>query len=374
MGHLQLAKEEVFKALAKRLDSNPIAAPLNETLMKILHTLYSLDEAKIGGSFPLLPAPIDKIKAATGFSEPELLNHLNNMANKGLIIDVERRGQTYYMLSPLVVGFFEYTFMRVNDNLPMHQLAHLFEEYHSQPGVAEEFFGANTKLFQTWGYESAMPHEVESEILPYEKASEIIRQSGGGALTMCYCRHQTLHLGKNCDAPIEDVCTSLGNAANWLIKRGFARPATVDEMLRVLDHTEKLGLVHMGDNVQNSPAYICHCCGCCCGVLRSLNEHGVSSVHPSNFIPKVKLAICTGCGLCEKACHINAIAIIEGVPGAPKNKTAVIKEELCIGCGVCLNICKSNALEFNRRSSIRIPPLNIKEQMQRIAKEKGKLK
>lgn len=72
-----------------------------------------------------------------------------------------------------------------------------------------------------------MPGDVETEILTYEKASDMIRDAGGGSLTMCYCRHQAQHLGRNCIAPIEDVCTSLGGAAEWLIRRGFARPASV---------------------------------------------------------------------------------------------------------------------------------------------------
>jgi len=372
LGHLHLAKEEVYRALAGRLDKNPVGAPFSETLMKILYCLYTTEEAEVGGSFPLQPVTLDRLVQATGIMEGDLLKHLNRMADKGLVVDVERKGKTFYMLSPVIVGFFEYTFMRVNSKLPLKELAELFEEYHNQPGVPEEFFGADTKVFQTWGYESLVPPDVKTEVMTFEKASEMIRDSGGGALSTCYCRHQAYHLGRKCDAPMEDVCTSLGNAAGWLIKRGFARPASTDELLRVLDRTEELGLVHLADNVQNNPAFMCHCCGCCCVALRGINEHHVDTVHPSNFIPRIDVSKCTGCGLCVRRCHVRALDLLSGIPGAQKDKAVLLYEDKCLGCGACIPGCSQGAMTFNRREKIRIPPLDKKDQMMRIAREKRK--
>ena len=365
MGHLGLGKSEVFNALVDRLNKNPIGAPMNETLMQILYTLFSEKEAFIGSQFPQGLTNIKKLVAATGLAEEELLMHLNNMADKGLVIDIpSHKGNTFYALNPLVVGFFEYTFMRVNANLPMKDLAELFNSYHNEPGVSEEFFGSETKMFRTWAYESTLPDEVETEVVNYEKASEMIRESGGGSLTMCYCRHQASHRGTACNAPIDDVCMSLGAASEWLVRRGFARPASVDELLKVLDETEKLGLVHLADNVQKKPAFICHCCGCCCGVLSTINEHGISAAQPSNFIPLINTAECIGCGACLKACHINAITI--------KEKKAFIKTDRCIGCGACIKSCKKSALMLIQRKEIYIPPKDKKAQLANITKEKGK--
>lgn len=374
MGHLTMAKEEIYRALAQRLDKNPVGAVLTETLMEILYRMYNQSEAAIGSSFPMLPATIEKISQRTGFNPEELRSHLENMADKGLVVDIQRKGDTYYALSPLVVGWFEYTFMRVTDKVPMGELAILFNQYHHENGVAEEFFGGETKMFQVRAYESHMPDDVKTEVLTYEKASDMIKESGGGSLTMCYCRHQARHMGTACENPVDDVCTTLGKASEFLIKRGFARPATVDEMLRVLENTEKLGLVHLGDNVQNNPMYICHCCGCCCGVLRSIREVGVMSVHPSNFIPLVEMDKCVGCGKCSGRCHIGAIEILETVPGDKKSKKAFVREDLCIGCGACLAGCKKEAIGLVRRKSIYVPPKNKKEQMMQIAIQKGKLK
>ncbi len=366
MGHMTIAKKKVYEKLAQRLDQNPVGAVINETLFNILNIMYTEAEAAIGSKFPQRPSSFESIVDKMGLPEKELVKLLDEMANKGLVIDIPRGNTVFYMLTPLVIGFFEYTFMRVTDKLPQKELAQLFKEYHNANGVPEKFFGSDTKMFQTLAYESLIPDDVETEVLSYERASDIIRQSGGGALSMCYCRHQAQHLGTNCDAPIEDVCTSLGGAAEWLIRRGFARPAGVDELLGVLEKTEKLGLVHLGDNVQNKPAYICHCCGCCCGVLKGINEHDMEAVHASNFIPVVDEDKCNGCGVCGKRCHINAVE----VRGNGSDKIAVVNRERCIGCGVCLAGCKQSAIQLQRNDQIYVPPKNKKEQMARIAKER----
>ncbi|MBP1759511.1 MAG: iron-sulfur cluster-binding protein, partial [Firmicutes bacterium] len=122
MGHLTLAKSEVYKALAQRLDKNPVGAPLNPTLMEILYILFTETQALIGSKFPLEVTSLDHLVPLTGLNPRELENHLNLMADKGLVIDFSRNEVSYYMLSPLVVGFFEYTFMRVNETLPMYEL------------------------------------------------------------------------------------------------------------------------------------------------------------------------------------------------------------------------------------------------------------
>ncbi|MCL6612095.1 MAG: 4Fe-4S dicluster domain-containing protein [Peptococcaceae bacterium] len=365
MGHLFNAKEEVYRALADRLNKNPVGAPVNEILMEILHRLYTESEALVGGKFPLLPMTIDKIAQVTGIKEDELKTTLEGMARKGLVLDLPRRDGTYYMLAPMVVGFFEYTFMRVRDDINMKELAGLFDRYFHSDGVKEEIFGGGTKMFHTLVYEKLIPAAVETEVLSYERASEIIRQSGGGALSMCSCRHKASHLGTACDAPVEDVCTSLGNAAKWLISRGMGRPATVDDLLRVLDRTEELGLVHLGDNVLKNPAYICHCCGCCCQVMKAIKA-GVNAVHPSNFIPSPDPDQCTGCGTCAESCHIGAIAM-EG------EQTPAVNEKICIGCGVCSAACPTGALTMSRRPVLHTPPESKQEQFLRIAREKGRI-
>ncbi len=373
MGHGQSAKEELYQALAERLNKNPIGVPINEGLMEILHRLYTESEALVGSKFPLLPMPIEKIAGLTGLGRPELETILGSMADKGLVLDLKRRDSTYYMLAPMVVGFFEYTFMRVRDTIKMKDLAGLFESYFQGDKVRDEFFNAETKMFRALTYESLIPALVETEVLDYERASAIIREAKGGALSLCSCRHKASHLGKACNAPLE-VCTSFGDAAEWLVRRGMGKAATADELLRVLDQTEKLGLVHLGDNVMNKPAYICHCCGCCCLVLRSIRESGKQAVLPSNFLPELKPQNCISCGICAESCQVQALNLEineSGRIGDPE-LLPVLNQAVCIGCGICASVCPTQALTMSRRSSLLIPPASKREQFTQISRAKGR--
>ncbi|MFX4261773.1 4Fe-4S dicluster domain-containing protein [Pelotomaculum propionicicum] len=367
MGHIANAKDMVYRALAERLSKNPVGVIINETLLEILHRLYSESEASVGGKFPLTPVPLEKIAAATGYEENRLKKILDEMAEKGLVLDISRRSTVLYMLAPMVIGFFEYTFMRANENVDMKELAGLFEIYFKDDGVRDELSGGETKMFKTMVYERLIPAAVETEVLSWERASEIIVQSGGGALSMCSCRHKAQHLGKSCGAPL-DVCMSLGKSASeWLVRRGLGRAAGVDELLRVLERTEKAGLVHLGDNVLNNPTFICHCCGCCCTVLKAVRESGKFMAHPSNFIPRLAEDQCVGCGTCARSCHIGAIDMRPDEKGV---ELPCISQDLCIGCGVCASACPRGTLVMSRRDAIHVPPKNSMEKFSRIAGEK----
>ncbi len=368
MGHIINAKEEVYHALAERLSKTPEGAPINEDLMAILHRLYTESEALVGSKFSSIPMNLTKIATLTGIEENDLKVILDGMSEKGLVLDIPRKESFYYMLAPMLVGFFEYTFMRTGDHASLKELAELFEVYFHSEGVMKEIAGLDTKIMRTLIYESIIPLAVETEVLDYELASEVIRQSGGGAITMCACRHEASHLGKACDAPV-DVCMSLGKAAEWIVRKGLGKSATVEDLLGVLERTQALGLVHLCDNVMNKPTYICNCCGCCCKVLRGINEQQVFATHSSNFIPSLDLESCISCGICADKCQIDAIIMTDQGSGS---EIPVINQERCIGCGACASACPSGSLTMSRRFVLNVPPVDGREKYRRMATEKGR--
>ncbi len=364
MGHLSGGKEEAYEALAQRLSRFPVGVVINDTLMEILKLLYTEGEAQVGSKFPVKPRPLTEIADLTGLSEKVAVSVLNEMSKKGLVVDFSRKGNIYYMLSPVVVGFFEYSMMRA-DGANVKQLSGLYEEYFNNEAVREEIFGANTAMFRALVYEYYIPELIRTEVLDYEKAEMVIRNSGGGGLSICACRHKSYHLGKTCRYPMKDICTSLGRPAEWLIRHGFARRTSVDELLSNLESTYKLGLVLACDNVIDEPAYICHCCGCCCGLLKSIKENGISAVEPSNFMLQIDSESCLGCNACVDICHVSALESSEEAEPA-------LKREVCIGCGACVSVCPGDSLRMVRSDEISTPPQNKMAQMINIAVERGR--
>lgn len=370
MGHISGGKEDIYRLLAERLNKNPIGAPVNEVLIEILYRLYSEKEARLGSKMPLIPVTLDSISAITETDGSSLEETLNNMVAKGLVLELPRKDGIYYFMTPMIIGFFEYLFMRVRDDLPMKELAELFNQYFQNIEVGRELFGSETKLSRAMAYESIIPAAVESEVLDYERASEVIRKSGGGAVSLCACRHKAQHLNKPCelDAPL-DVCISLGHMAELAIKSYNARPASVDELLKVLEQTEKIGLVHVCDNVLNEPVFICNCCGCCCGFLNTARDYGIRTLHPSNFMASVDTANCSGCGICVERCQVRAVKMVDSENGG---EVARVKARRCIGCGICASACAENAMTVVRRPEIRQPVGDRTELFIRLAEERGK--
>jgi ferredoxin len=372
MGHLATA-EGVYVELAERLHRYPIGAPPAKELYEILKILYSEEEAQVAAQFPMLPAPFVELQRRIGLEPERLRSILNSLADKALIFEYERRGKIFYVLNPTVVGFFEYTFMKFpNPDLPLKKLAHLMHDYFLEGGLGKEVFGSKTQRARALAVEGAIAH-FGPEVLPYEKASEIIRGAKYGALTTCYCRHVAHHRGTACTAPMTEVCTILGPAAEFLVRRGFARKAEAAELLDILDKTEELGLCHIADNVQQRVAFICHCCRCCCNLLAGNNKFGLRhSVAPSNYVSVVDQERCTGCKTCSKRCPVRAISYIEVEVDGGKEWKASIDESICLGCGLCNSVCWVEALSMQRRKELVVPPLDFREQQMRIAAEKGR--
>jgi ferredoxin len=370
MGHHLGSKSSIIP-LIDRLNKNPIGLVDSEKLRQILAMLFSEDEAFIASKFPLEEATIGELACKTGLAEAALLPKLDNMAEKGLVMDLPYGDTTYYLLMPGLIGFFEFTFMKHRTDLPLPELAQLMTEYlfeNATQGQAKEFFGSKTSLTRSLVYDEAIP--VNSEVTNYENARKIIATAGYGAVGMCYCRHKKEHLGKSCTkhAPIEGTCISLGTAARFMVRRGFAEKKSTEELLAILDLARALKLTHITDNVRHKPSFICNCCSCCCELMTGVQAGYSDGVAKTPFLAAADGEKCNGCGLCLGACNVEAITL-DVAPGS----SAVINVSSCLGCGACVPACARGALSLVERAKRPLPPEKRKDMFVEILKEKGRL-
>jgi Pyruvate/2-oxoacid:ferredoxin oxidoreductase delta subunit len=356
---------EVYVALQERLAKSGEGAPKADELFEILSILFTEEEALVASKMPMLPTTFDDLVKATGMDSGRLTDVLGSMTDKGLVIDIERKSATLYTLAPPVIGFLEFTFMKRNEHLPMKRLAELSETYLTNY-LGNEIAGADTERVRVVPYVSAFG-EIRTEVVTYEQARELIKNAGSWALTRCFCRRQARLLERGCEMPEEDVCMGLGPGADYMIRHGFGREVSIDEMLAKLDETEELGLVHTSDNVQERSVFMCNCCGCCCHILRGIVELNLpKTAAPSSYIAHVDEGECVGCEVCVERCQIGAITDDDGV--------AKVKLDCCIGCGVCVPTCATNAVTLQKRDSAAEPPRNIMDLFMRRAQEKDRLK
>lgn len=373
MGHHLHAKSSLVP-LIDRLNQFPIGLVDNEKLREILSLLFEEKEAYVASRFPVAETTLPELSQRTGMSPEELLPVLDVMADKGLIVDMPFEGTTYYLLLPGLIGFFEFTFMKRRADLPMAKLARLMEEYLGERSQATEFFGGRTPLIRSLAYEEHVP--VTSEITTYERAREIIKEAGYGAVQLCYCRHKKEHVGETCKkgAPTEGMCISLGAGARFLTRRGFAMEKSVDELLAVLDQARALRLTHITDNIRQKPSFICNCCSCCCEIMHGVQAGFHNGVGKTGFTAVIDPKLCEYCGECFKACNVKAIGAPKGVRFATKEERyAAVREEVCLGCGACVSVCEKGALTMVRADNRETPPLKRKDLQLQILKEKGRL-
>jgi len=373
MGHHGQTKSSIVP-LIDRLNKYPIGLPDSDKLRRILAILFTEEEAFVASRFPLTEATLKELCRATGWEAERLENQLEQMADKGLVFDSRYGGKTYYLLMPGLIGFFEFSFMKQRQDLPVAELAQLMEEYlFADPNqrMGREFFASKTPLTRSLPYEEHIP--VSSQVATYESACEIVKNAGYGAIGMCYCRHKKEHLGKSCDknAPTSEICISLGTAAKFMVRRGFAEQRTTRELLDILAQAKKLNLTHITDNIRYKPSFICNCCSCCCELLGGVIQGFPHGVAKTSYTLEIDGTSCVGCGLCKKACNVVALSLDEAKNSGEKKQMKVDPDH-CLGCGACISVCPTGSLSLVKVERSH-PPEKKKDLFKQILKEKGRL-
>jgi Na+-translocating ferredoxin:NAD+ oxidoreductase subunit B len=340
-----------YVRLAAALDALPNGFPRTQggKEIQILRKIFSPEEAALAAHLTgemELPA---EIAARAGIPAGEAATRLKAMAKRGMVwLDMDRQARSWrFRLAPFIVGMYEASL-----ELMDHELAHLVEDYMAEGG-AEGIMSPEPALHRVVPARNAVQTEW---VLPYEDVVKILDQARSFSVRECICRVQQEKVGGGCDRPTH----------NCLTFSGFGRPPGPDsiskeEALALLDECDRLGLVHTVSNVVRDVYYVCNCCGCCCGILRGVNERGIAnSVARATYLAAIEAETCSGCWVCLDRCQVNAIA--EG------NGVAVVDAERCIGCGLCVTECSTGAAILEKRpdwESIRPPETFAQWEQQR---------
>ncbi len=351
----------MYHQLSQHLARHPAGFPSTPSGLEIdiLKKLFTKEEAEIALHLTLHLQTIDQLSEKTGIAKDELAKILARMADKGLIFERKKNDQLRYALVAFVPGIYEFQVQNLDE-----QLAHAFE--HLYPELVKEIAGAKTPWMRVLPAEQSISG---TEVIPYQKASEMVSQVQNIAITDCICRKEQKLVGKGCARPLDSICMYFGTWGEFAIDKGIGRKATLQDALKVLERGENAGLVHLGLNVMENMVGMCQCCPCCCGVMRALTQFNMpTALAKSDYYSVVDIELCNGCESCVAACPVNAISMNK------KDEKAVVNIADCIGCGLCTMECAPGAISLaaKKKEDIILPPHDGLEMWRAIAEEKKK--
>jgi ferredoxin len=352
--------DAIYLKLAQTLDTLPNGFPSTESGIEIrlLKKIFRPGDAELFRDLRLNFETAAQIAERTGRPLEGLEAHLTEMGDRGQIFAVELGGVKLFKMVPWAFGIYEFQLPHMD-----RELAEMCEEY--MPVFGRQFFSTQPQLMQVVPVEKEI--RARQEALPYERVSNIIENSQSFAVFDCVCKKEQALLDKPCDKPLE-ICTAYAPIPGVFDNKPHYRSLTKEEAYAVLDKAERAGLVHLTWNVARDRFFICNCCGCCCAVLRSINELGIPAANVINsyYYADIDPEACTACGVCaEERCQVNAIEAGDEV-------YHVIREK-CIGCGLCVSTCPAHAISLVRKEAGEIvpPPENEMEWYQKRAQLRG---
>ncbi len=350
--------DEIYGKLAKVLDTLPNGFPSSESGVEtaILKKIFSEDEAELFCDLRLSFETAEQVAERTGRPLEGLEERLIEMWKLGQVFGVDMGDAKIFKMMPWIFGIYEMQLDRMD-----REFAGMCEKYFES--FARQFFMNKPQLMQVVPVEKEI--SAIQETLPYEKVSSIIENGVSFGLNHCICKKNKSLLDKGCDNPTE-VCMGIAPVPGVFEKGHWGRPISKEEAKEVLRRAEEAGLVHMTVNNEVDHFYICNCCGCCCGVLQSINRFGITDAVNSHFFAEIDQDRCVGCGVCaDERCQVNAIE-------SDGDIYRVIKKR-CIGCGLCISSCPEEAATLKRKTGDELapPPLDEKEWFEQRGRNRG---
>jgi NAD-dependent dihydropyrimidine dehydrogenase PreA subunit/DNA-binding transcriptional ArsR family regulator len=335
--------------------------------MEILKYLFTPEEALIASNlkfswsrdFEQLDAIYKRLKDI-GMSIEEVEQHLDKMAEKGLIHFKIDDNVKYYANAQFIIGIYEFQVNKLDEEF----LKKFFKYIRDNLGI--EIFGTKISQFRTIPVEKSLT--PEHNVPTYDELKTIIETAEEPFVaTNCVCRQATKIVGHSCKVTERmEVCMGFGPMAHMYIEQGWGREITREEALELQRKNEEDGLVLQAGNSLR-PHFICSCCGCCCPVLRGTRRFPRPvQFFSANFTAEVDEELCSGCETCLSRCQRQAIKIV--------NDVSKVNWKKCIGCGNCVPTCPEEAIQLKKKDKEIDPYPTMDEMYDGILEKKLELK
>jgi len=354
-------QNDIYRQLQEQLDQYSMGFPGTESgiELKILKYLFSEADAQMFTALTPMLETAQAVASRLDRPEPEVAAQLGEMAERGLLFRLNKKGAPRYGAIPFVHGLYEFQVKNLKPDFAEMAKQYFDEAFDGVMQAGADYFLRTIPVQQSI--------DATRNVASYDDAVEILRSKSFIVITDCICRKTADLVDHDCGKPLE-ACFMFGSMGQYYLDRGIGRKISLEEAVGILDSCREAGLVTQPATSQN-PAGMCNCCGDCCGVLRALNKHPQpAEMVFSNHFAVVDIEDCTGCETCLERCQMEAL-------GLNSDGLAVVDEDRCIGCGLCVTTCPTEALTLTPKSEaeLRTPPANNVEQMMRMAQKRGLL-
>ncbi len=357
--------KKLYRSLRRHLNSMPVGYPatLSGVEMRLLRRIFTPAHAEaallLTHRFETPQEILERTKPA-GYTAESLRVILEEMTAKGAIFYKNRAGVDSYALVPFIVGMYELQAASMSPELYRDTMRYFVE------GYALEWLGTSIPQMRVIPIGRSINHR--HRVSTYDEIRAIVERADERiGIVECICRTGQDLIGEPCKRTRRrEVCMGFADMYDTFKKIGKIRQLTKEEALQILDRSEREGLVLQPSN-EKDPQFVCACCGCCCGVLRTLQHvPRLADFVASNYYAQVTAHQCDGCTACRKRCHVGAITM----SGTGDETHAFVDRARCIGCGTCVPVCRTEAIQMYAKPVATIPPDSTEELYETILKKK----
>lgn len=254
---------------------------------------------------------VEQLAEKNGISVEKAQALCDSLCDTG-ILEYDRHNEKrerQYFIPKFVVGSGEYMMMNSKLLERVPEIATLFN-------IAAQACGPVSAMVPPGGggmgmhvipVEKAIP--AHSQSVPLEHISYWLKKYDKYAIDVCSCRRQQRMRGEGVGDIEGEFCISLGDMAEYIVEtKKDARYATYEEVMELLERSEKKGFVHQITNLDGEDKIvgICNCSPGTCNAIRTSQLFNTPNLSASAYRAHVDKEKCVACGKCVEVCPVGA--------------------------------------------------------------------